>query len=71
MKTFDVYVLNGRDANFFRKHRKLRMHSQPWKVASFITEAEANACKLGISAATQASLNNVVFLSEKDIAAFL
>ena len=62
---FPVWILGGRDANTFRKGNLNKIQRRPWKVASFATQAEADACATGICAAIGGMLTTVAFLDEE------
>jgi hypothetical protein len=62
---FPIWVLGGRDANTFRKGNMDKIQRRPWKVASFATQAEADACILGIQAAVGGMLTTVAFVDEE------
>ena len=63
---FHVWVISGRDITSYNKGKRARIKFRPWKMASFDTQAEQEACKKGVKLATIGSLTSVAFLSDKE-----
>lgn len=63
---FPIYVIAGRDASRWRDGKRSGFKDRPWLIASFATEAEAAACKVGIQMAIHGMLRNVAFLEREE-----
>lgn len=66
MNAYHVWIISGRDANAWLKGKRTGLKNRPWLVGTFATQAEANACKLGITAAIQGAIRNAVFLGHEE-----
>ena len=59
-----IWVINGRDASNWRKGKKTKLKLRPWHVADFDTQAEVDACKIGVSAGLY--LTNFEYLTNEE-----
>ena len=63
---YSIWVIDGHDANAYRKNGQSKVKRRPWLAGEFNTLAEAEAFREGIKAAIGGGLRNVVFLPEDE-----